>query len=74
MRYHVPINDVTVDEEGNMSESQTVDIVTCTGKPKRRFKTFMRYLSVRADTQDYHTRLGIIRALGFTDLLKGAKS
>jgi hypothetical protein len=69
----VPINVVERDEDGNAVESQTLDIVTLTGPPRRRFKGFMRYLSVRAGTQDYHTRLSAIRALGFTDLLKGAR-
>lgn len=66
MNYHVAIN------PGD-GESVTVDIVTLIGRPKNRFKGFMRYLSVRLGTHDYHTRLNVIRALGFDDLVKAAR-
>lgn len=68
MKYYVPINTAEEREDGRPG-TITMDCVIVAGPPKRRFKAFMRYLAVRLGTHDYHTRINVIRELGFTDLL-----
>ncbi len=69
INYHVPINSVELDEDGNPTGSQTIDIVQLQGTKKRKKKEWRQYLRVRLKTQDIHKMNAMTKALGFDDLL-----
>lgn len=69
INYHVPINSVEVDEDGNPTGSQTIDIVQLQGTKKRKKKEWRQYLRVRLKTQDIHKMNAMTKALGFDELL-----
>jgi len=69
INYHVPINSVELDEDGNPTGSQTIDIVQLQGTKKRKKKEWRQYLRVRMKTQDIHKMNAVTKALGFEELL-----
>jgi|TARA_B110000914_G_scaffold151977_1_gene133284 hypothetical protein len=69
INYHVPINSVELDEDGNPTGSQTIDIVQLQGTKKRKKKEWRQYLRVRLKTQDIHKMNAMTKALGFDELL-----
>jgi hypothetical protein len=69
INYHVPINSLELDEDGNPTGSQTIDIVQLQGTKKRKKKEWRQYLRVRLKTQDIHKMNAMTKALGFDELL-----
>ena len=69
INYHVPINSVELDEDGNPTGSQTIDIVQLQGTKKRKKKEWRQYLRIRLKTQDIHKMNAMTKALGFDELL-----